>query len=700
MAVQLPDLAIEAVSLDPAAAGAPVAVRAPVRGRFSLVAVSASAAAAGVRPGMTEAEGRATLASLRIRDREPALELLRLEQAAELLFAFGPAVEVAPPATLLVDIGPVRPEPEEAARVREAEAALLGLGHRAFAAIADDPDTARTVAAHRAARAPEEASEARREAQPTKVRSRPAPPARAPEEASEARREAQPTKVRSRPAPPARAPEEASEARREAQPTKVRSRPAPPARAPEELSPVVAAGRARWALSSLPVRALAWADRTEDPEGKLSAELLAAAEALFGLGVRDGAGLARLSAAELGTRFGRAGALLAERIRGTRCRPLRRFQPSDPVVEAFELDGPTEGLEVVLHLLRRLLDRWELRLGARQRAASAVRLELWVEPGLERTVPLDGPRAASSRQRVILDLRLNRPTRSAETVLSVAREQLGGALPGAVLAMAVEALCPQVDRGTQLDLFSRRADAAEALGALVGRLGAALGPDAVGSPVLIDTHRPEAAWSLAPLAVEAALAPLRPPPRPALPPPPPRVVAEEAGRPRTLPAVEPGLSVVAPQNSSGARAGGAGRDPSPVGFASLRASLARSPSPSVVASPPSSSPSEGSEARPRWPRPVPKRPDADPPPPLPPRPLELLDPPERAALLEQRSVLVWRGRRYRVASIRGGEQLATEWWRPEGPLERDYLRLDTEAGPALWAFIAPSGSAFVHGIFD
>ena len=590
------------------------ALRAPVRGRSTIISVSEAAFQVGVRIGMSEAEARATRSELIIRDREPALELILLERAAEILFAYGPDVEVCPPDLLFVEIGRsqsalrrrwghLSEEDTLKKMVRDFES----IGHSVTAALADDADTARSLAEHlgRAGVRCDSASPCGHEGRQGGASS----------------------------------PKEA--------PSGSGFWIAPP-------------GRSRFALATLPIEALAWMDHSRDPEGQMRARLHGACDALRTLGIRRVRGLLKFSSKELGNRFGAAGVCLAQRARGQSCRPLRKHSPPELLEESFELDAATEDLEPILFILRRLLHRLEVRLEARQQAASGITLDFQIEPSLDSVVRLEERRPGSSQHRELLEVRLARPTRSAATLFSIARERLGQALPGAVLAIRVIAQQPEPDRGAQLDLFSRRAQKVEALGELVGRLSAALGETSVMSPRLCDTHRPEKGWASVPFSVEEALAPL-----------PstrkqrqervvgPMVALSARGQDRVLPSIDEHLSVVAPAIDR-----------------------------------------ENESLDPKlWPKPKPRRSEDEIPPPLPPRPLELFEAPEPAALSGDQSILSWRGKRIPLRAVSGLEHLRTEWW-CEGPLERDYIRIETEDGRLLWMYRTPDGACYLHGVFD
>ncbi|WP_279482938.1 DNA polymerase Y family protein [Aureimonas sp. SK2] len=64
----------------------------------------------------------------------------------------------------------------------------------------------------------------------------------------------------------------------------------------------------------------------------------------------------------------------------------------------------------------------------------------------------------------------------------------------------------------------------------------------------------------------------------------------------------------------------------------------------------------------------------------------------------------WRRAFYRVGRIEGPERIAPEWWRGDTGAERDYFRVEDEAGRRYWLFRegagpgAPSGW-FLHGLF-
>lgn len=602
----------------------PVAVREEVRGQRILVSVSDEARRRGIRPGIKESEGRArdlggttartTGNGLEVRPRDVSLEQARLEHAAELLFAFGPEVELGPPNLLFVEVGRSRraiakrlkrpvAELDDRTIAEAIQRVMTKAGHRSSVAVASDPDTARTLVEHL---------------------------------------------TRSMFAASGKRPRGSSK--------------------PKKADAVaVVEADASTALASLPLEAIVWTDRRADPEGVLQQRMRAAVSSLQLLGVRDVGRFASLPAAQISSRFGDAGALMARRATGSTSRPLRRFVPSERTVESFELDAVTEDLEPILFVLKRLFDRLEARLSARSRAVSAVAIRFVVEPSMGSRIAHDAARQRSSKRTETVELCFARATRRAAMMLTLARERLGGSLPGAVMAVTIEARALEPDHGAQLDLFTNRAKRIEEVSELVGRLQAALGERTIFSPAIADTHRPEAAWKTLPFDIDAALAeaPVEKPPRisaPTLVAP----LAEQAGARASLPRVDAGL---------------------------------------VVTTIPEQVEAPSKVEAPAWPKAIQRKPEDEPLPPLPPRPLELLPTPERVTLAKtpgvanEDGVITWRGRRLVVVRLGATERLEAEWWTAK-PLARDYWVAEIADGRRLWLYAESTGGVFVHGIFD
>ena len=222
-------------------------------------------------------------------------------------------------------------------------------------------------------------------------------------------------------------------------------------------------GRAAAALSVLPLQSL------ED-----APEVVASLRAL---GLATLGELAALTPAQLIARLGAAG-LRAQRLaRGEDDARLLPAVLPEVVEEVRTLESPMESLEPLLFALKGLLDRISSRLRGRQQAALRLTLTLVVDPGGPHPVPLALARPTTD-PRLLLDLMRNR----LESV------RLDGAV--ATLVLTVNAVCP--DHGQQGVLGDAPAGDA-ALETVLARLTTALGPEALGSPVLVDDHRPEGA---------------------------------------------------------------------------------------------------------------------------------------------------------------------------------------------------------------
>jgi protein ImuB len=84
---------------------------------------------------------------------------------------------------------------------------------------------------------------------------------------------------------------------------------------------------------------------------------------------------------------------------------------------------------------------------------------------------------------------------------------------------------------------------------------------------------------------------------------------------------------------------------------------------------------------------------------VPERPLRLLRKP--LPLDRQGNGLRCREKFWRLLSFEGPERLEGEWWL--GGFAREYFRVDTHSGEALWVFresSEPNGALFLHGIYD
>ncbi len=235
----------------------------------------------------------------------------------------------------------------------------------------------------------------------------------------------------------------------------------------------VAPGEEALALAPLPLAALGLGP--------------AVVEKLHAVGVADVGGLARLPVEGLALRFGQAGAAAARLARGEDTTPLVPYLPATLPDEAIELEGPAEGAEPVLFVLKRLADRVAARLSGRGLGASRLTVTLRLDPrGEERlSIPLAQPSASGARWLLA----------SRDRIMALR-------LPGAVVAVRLSVVEVVLLRAAQLALGDRP-EAQAALETVLARLSGRLGDGAVVAAEPVARYRPEAAWQPVPFVAAA-----------------------------------------------------------------------------------------------------------------------------------------------------------------------------------------------------
>ena len=233
-------------------------------------------------------------------------------------------------------------------------------------------------------------------------------------------------------------------------------------------------------LGSLPVNALS-----------PSLEVL---ETLECWGVRTCAALAALPVLQLSERLGQEGVRLHELAQGRSERSMVLAGPALHFEEELELEDAVEELEPLSFLLGRLLGQLCARLSARSLAACGVRVRFELDPGFEMEVRnvnrpsgITAPRFPRIYERV---LTLPVPMRDSKTLLNLLRLHLQSDPPSAPIVkiiLAADAARPRVAQG---GLFLPSFPDPEKLELTIARLASVVGDSNVGSPELIDTHRP------------------------------------------------------------------------------------------------------------------------------------------------------------------------------------------------------------------
>jgi protein ImuB len=216
------------------------------------------------------------------------------------------------------------------------------------------------------------------------------------------------------------------------------------------------------------------------------------AETLSLWGIKTCAALARLPVLQLSERLGQAGVRLRELARSTASRALIIAEAELFFEEEMELDDAVEELEPLSFVLARLLNQLCARLTARARAASLLRIRFDLQPAFENALDIRTEVVRAKNQPGLYErtMQLPTPMRDAKLLLKLLRLRLQSNPPGAPIVkvtVTAEAANPRV---TQHGLFLPSFPDVEKLELTLARLTSVVGEDNVGSPQIVDTHRP------------------------------------------------------------------------------------------------------------------------------------------------------------------------------------------------------------------
>jgi len=253
---------------------------------------------------------------------------------------------------------------------------------------------------------------------------------------------------------------------------------------------------------------------------QISAELQ---ETFTTWGIQTLQALSSLPEVGLIKRFGQEGKRLQDLARGTHQRILLPIEPELKFEECMELESSLESLEPLTFILARLLRQLCTRLHARSLATNEVKLILELEGPLAifsltgsseefSLAPTGGEGSAKrrlrgdhrsrepepsrqvtqeqflSRHSTVLNLPV--PTKDSKTLLKLLQLDLESRPPIApVLSvyLKAEATSP---RTIQRELFEPSGPEPERLEVMLARIAAVVGKNRVGSPVLLNTHKP------------------------------------------------------------------------------------------------------------------------------------------------------------------------------------------------------------------
>jgi protein ImuB len=244
---------------------------------------------------------------------------------------------------------------------------------------------------------------------------------------------------------------------------------------------------------------------------------------LRGWGIATLGALTALPKAEVGRRMGADGVLLWERAAGESQRVLRLAEPARSFAAEWAYEPPVESIEPLFFKLRRFAERVALELRGAGFVAEKLSLTLLLEDETDHR----------------REFRLPEPGADVDGWMRVLNSHLETVRTGARVAGVRLVAAPARPEERQEGLFDAGLRDPASFWENLARVAAIVGDDRVGTPVPIDTHRPDAFTMGRPAEAVAppAQAPVHPPCGPVLrrfrPPWPVRVVCD-SGRPVRL----------------------------------------------------------------------------------------------------------------------------------------------------------------------
>jgi protein ImuB len=185
---------------------------------------------------------------------------------------------------------------------------------------------------------------------------------------------------------------------------------------------------------------------------------------------------AELPVAGVSERMGQDGLKLRELASGKTRRHLKLRQAAPEFNNAIELEYPISDLEPLAFIMARLLNRICANLNAYALATNALQVEMKLERGATHEIKLNLPYPMRDHKvflkLLLLDTEMHPP-------------------PAAVVGISINCE-PVKPRVMQTGLFIPLAPEPEKLELMLARLAKLVGAENIGSPELLDTHRPDA----------------------------------------------------------------------------------------------------------------------------------------------------------------------------------------------------------------
>src|SRR5881397_54869 len=186
--------------------------------------------------------------------------------------------------------------------------------------------------------------------------------------------------------------------------------------------------------------------------------------------------LARLDKEQLGARIGPEAIRMWERANGQSNRVLKLVRPPESFEESFEFENEIETAEPLLFMLRRFLEQLTLRLGGIYFVAKELTLRI----------------TFTNKQQYERCFKIPQPTNDVDLLFRMLQTHLENfKSEHPIIAVSLQAH-PIKPNSQQFGLFETTLRNPNQLSETLARLTALLGIDRVGTPVLEETHRPDA----------------------------------------------------------------------------------------------------------------------------------------------------------------------------------------------------------------
>ena len=206
--------------------------------------------------------------------------------------------------------------------------------------------------------------------------------------------------------------------------------------------------------------------------------------------------LAALDKQQLGARLGPEAVRMWERANGQSNRLLKLVRPPESFEERFEFENEIETAEPLLFMLRRFLEQLAVRLRAIYLVAKELTLQI----------------TFANEQVYERVFKIPEPTNDVDLLFRMLQthlENFKSEYPIVAVALSAQPIKPARE---QFGLFETTLRNPHQLSETLARLSALLGADRVGTPVLEETHRPDA-FRMEPFAWEVGAIDLNRPQR-------------------------------------------------------------------------------------------------------------------------------------------------------------------------------------------